>query len=142
MQPPPGRRGTTRREASAKKAQGPVILVIGCVFLLVALIGAADLPAVEQPPYILLGIEGGVSILCGLALMLRNMSDGVERAVRFLQPLAGQPETLVRRYLGAPNDVEDCGTDGWLLTWRDHGYTITLRFRDYVCQGLVQEEMT
>jgi hypothetical protein len=142
QQLPPGRRGTTRREASTRKAAGPVLFVIGCGSLLVALVGPAGLPPVEQPPYVLLGIEGAVSMLCGLALVLKNMSNGVERAVRFLQPLAGKPETLVRRYLGAPDDVEDHGPDGRLLTWRDQGYTITLRFRDRVCQGVVSEAMT
>ena len=142
MQPPPGKRGTTRREASDRKATGPVLMIIGCVSLLVALISAADLPAVEQQPYILLGIEGVASLVGGFALALANMSNGVERAVRFLQPLAGKPEALVRRYCGAPDDREDRGPDGWHLTWRDRGYTVTLSFRDGLCQGIVRETFT
>jgi hypothetical protein len=113
--------------------------VIGCVSLLVAfLAGAGDISPIDLT---LLAVEGIISICCGLVFVVK-MSHGLERAVRLLQPLAGKPEPLLRRYLGAPTDREDGGPDGQLLTWREPGYVVTLAFRDGICQRVVREEIT
>jgi hypothetical protein len=121
---------------------GWLLVAFGLCCLAAALAFAGEGPEEVARSPAALALWGVVMLLWGGARLARAYDDGTRsllRCLRVLQPLAGRPEAEVLKWLGAPQ--ARCATDGGdeHLTWDSPGYSVTLGFRDGVCEGVIRE---
>jgi hypothetical protein len=125
----------------SRVVSGVLLLLMGAGCLVTAFVSDAlgEAPTTGEYSLVLLVTWGGLFVWWGLFFLLSRRRGDIASAVRALQPVVGKSEVLIRESLGPPQLSKDRGPAGLHLTWREPGYTITLAFRDGVCQGVVHE---
>ncbi|AMV29411.1 hypothetical protein VT84_33765 [Gemmata sp. SH-PL17] len=123
----------------SRDSTGALLIVCGIACLVAGFAFIGEGPAGSVRALI---VGGGLVVFWGIRLIARiRVDDGtgeLVQTVQMLRPLVGRSEADVRKWLGAPHS-SICISDGWDLTWDAPRYSVTLRFRDGVCQGLVKE---
>lgn len=81
----------------------------------------------------------GIAAFGGFQLVRNAPTLELSGRVVRLNPLRGKTSDEVRRELGRPHVVEHTEDGRTLETWNSPGYSVTLAFRDRVCEGVVRE---
>lgn len=114
---------------------GVPLIVLGVMAILSAL--ADDRPRTNRE-VLRVTVWSGLFIIGGAALVGAYRTNSLLKRVTYLNPLQGREQAVVLGRLGEPDlTVRDDGVE--ISTWASPSYSVTLRFRGGICEGVVRE---